>query len=94
MGELTGIIPVSLVEAAMNRHPYRLPDLPIGKTKAYQEIREGRLRAVKCGKLTLILPEDYDRWLQSLLPVAVVDRTNDKDGPVEMSSARKRRDMA
>jgi excisionase family DNA binding protein len=54
----------------MNRTAYRISDLPIGKTKAYEEIRDGRLRAVKCGKLTLILPDDLDRWLKSLSPVA------------------------
>jgi len=50
----------------MPKSAYRISDLPIGKTKAYQEIQNGRLRAVKCGKLTLILPEDYERWLKSL----------------------------
>ena len=50
----------------MHKTAYRISDLPIGKTKAYQEIREGRLRAVKCGKLTLILPDDFERWLKSL----------------------------
>jgi excisionase family DNA binding protein len=53
-------------EATMNKTAYRISDLPIGKTKAYEEIRAGRLRAVKCGKLTLILPEDFNRWLKSL----------------------------
>jgi hypothetical protein len=53
----------------MNNIPLRISELPIGRTKAYQEINEGRLRAVKCEKLTLILPEDYDRWLKSLPPV-------------------------
>jgi excisionase family DNA binding protein len=53
----------------MNNIPLRISELPIGRTKAYQEINEGRLRAVKCGKLTLILPEDYDQWLKSLPPV-------------------------
>jgi hypothetical protein len=51
------------------RAPYRIHQLPMGKTKAYQEIRAKRLRAVKCGKLTLILPEDYDRYLKSLPPI-------------------------
>lgn len=54
----------------MNKTAYRISDLPIGKTKAYEEIHEGKLRAVKCGKLTLILPEDFERWLNSLPPVA------------------------
>ena len=55
----------------MDKTPYRISDLPVGKTKAYEEIRDGSLRAVKCGKLTLILPEDFDRWLNSLPQVAV-----------------------
>jgi excisionase family DNA binding protein len=59
----------------MTKTAYRISDLPIGKTKAYEEIREGRLRAVKCGKLTLILPEDYDRWLKSL--PAIVGEINE-----------------
>jgi excisionase family DNA binding protein len=54
----------------MNKTAYRISDLPVGKTKAYEEIRAGRLRAVKCGKLTLILPDDFERWLRSLPPVA------------------------
>ena len=61
----------------MNKTAYRISDLPIGKTKAYEEIRAGRLRVVKCGKLTLILPDDFDRWLKSLSQVtakSLVDR--------------------
>jgi excisionase family DNA binding protein len=53
----------------MNKTPLRISELPIGRTKAYQEIKEGKLRAVKCGTLTLILPEDYDQWLKSLPPI-------------------------
>ena len=63
---VAGTIPASSEEVTMYKTPYRISELPVGKTKAYEEIREGRLRAVKCGKLTLILPEDYDRWLKSL----------------------------
>jgi hypothetical protein len=55
-----------LKEVAMSKTALRISDLPIGKTKAYEEIRAGRLRAVKCGKLTLILAADYERWLASL----------------------------
>ena len=58
-------------EAAMSKTAYRISDLPVGRTKAYEEIRDGRLRAVKCGKLTLILAEDYERWLKSLPQVAM-----------------------
>jgi hypothetical protein len=50
-----------------NRAPYLLSKLPHPrKTKAYQEVREGRLRAVKCGRSTLVLPQDYDDYLKSL----------------------------
>jgi hypothetical protein len=66
---LTGNIPASNDEAIMDTKAYRISDLPIGKTKAYEEIKEGRLRAVKCGKITLILLDDYDRWLKSLSPL-------------------------
>ena len=38
----------------------------IGRTTAYAEIREGRLRARKCGKRTLIGDDDGDNWLQHL----------------------------
>ena len=48
---------------------YRLSDLPIGKSKAYEEIRSGRLRALKCGRATLISAADYERWLQALPPL-------------------------
>lgn len=51
----------------MTKTAYRISDLPIGKTKAYEEIREGRLRAVKCGRLTA---EDYVHWLKSLPTIA------------------------
>jgi len=44
----------------MNKTPYRISELPVGRTKAYQEINEGRLRAVKCGKLTLISETDFN----------------------------------
>jgi hypothetical protein len=59
-------------EVAMSKAALRISDLPIGKTKAYEEIRAGRLRAVKCGKLTLILAVDYERWLTSLPPIKAV----------------------
>lgn len=38
----------------------------IGRTKAYQEIKAGRLRAIKCGKSVLIRRKDADAWLNSL----------------------------
>jgi excisionase family DNA binding protein len=43
--------------------------LGIGKTKLYQEIGAGRLRAVKFGKKTLIPTDQFATWLASLEPV-------------------------
>jgi len=69
----------------MNNTPLRISELPVGRTKAYQEINEGRLRAVKCGKLTLILPEDYDRWLKSLPPVVAKSSNADIPKPTRLT---------
>lgn len=38
----------------------------VGRTKIYEAIRSGGLRAVKNGRTTLILADDIDRWLKSL----------------------------
>ena len=38
----------------------------IGRSKAFQEIEAGRLRAVKSGARTLIPAEAADQWLKSL----------------------------
>ena len=38
----------------------------IGRTTAYAEIREGRLRARKCRKRTIVTEDDADDWLQRL----------------------------
>ena len=43
--------------------------LGIGKTKLYEEINAGRLRAVKTGAKTLLPVEQFPGWLQSLPPV-------------------------
>ena len=40
--------------------------LGIGRTQLYYEIREGRLRAVKCGRRTLIRRSDAEAWLDLL----------------------------
>ena len=41
----------------------------IGRTKFYEEINAGRLRAVKCGNRTLVLNRDSKAW-EHILPVA------------------------
>ena len=38
----------------------------LGRTKIYQEIKEGRLRAVKLGRGTRILVEDLKHYLAQL----------------------------
>jgi hypothetical protein len=40
----------------------------IGRTKAYEEINEGRLKARKAGRRTIITADDAEDWL-SRLPV-------------------------
>ena len=41
----------------------------LGRTKIYEEIKAGKLRAVKCGGRTLVLHEDRERWLSRLKPM-------------------------
>jgi hypothetical protein len=38
----------------------------IGRTKALQEIKFGRLQARKCGKRTIITEDDAEYWLYNL----------------------------
>lgn len=45
----------------------------IGRTKAYEELRSGRLRARKAGHRTLIAADDAEAWL-SKLPLASARR--------------------
>ena len=37
----------------------------IGRTSLYQEIKAGRLRAIKQGRRTKILPADLKSWMES-----------------------------
>lgn len=39
----------------------------LGHSKAYTEIQEGRLRAVKVGSRTLLLAKDVRAWEKSLM---------------------------
>lgn len=37
-----------------------------GRTKAYEELKSGRLRGRKFGKRTIIAADDAEEWLQKL----------------------------
>jgi hypothetical protein len=41
-------------------------DYGIGRTKAYEELKSGRLRGRKLGKRTLICEDDAEDWLRRL----------------------------
>ena len=43
----------------------------IGRTKIYKAINAGDLRAVKCGRRTIILHDDLVRYLQNLPSIKV-----------------------
>lgn len=38
----------------------------IGRTRAYEELKAGRLRARKSGRRTIILQSDAENWLREL----------------------------
>ena len=49
----------------------RVPDwLGISRSKAYEEIAAGRLRAVKCGSKTLVPYASGQAWLEGLPALA------------------------
>jgi excisionase family DNA binding protein len=48
----------------------------IGRTHTYQEIAEGRLRALKVGRRTLITHEAAETWLAALPELNNPSRTN------------------
>ena len=55
------------------KYAYRIDELKAqggpGRAKAYELIREGKLRAVKDGRNTRILAEDLARYFTSLPPI-------------------------
>ena len=61
-------------EEAPRKRAYKIRELKEiggpGHAKAYEEIRAGRLRAVKNGRSTLILADDFERYLGSLPAIA------------------------
>ncbi len=50
----------------------------IAKTKAYEEVKAGRLRMVKCGKRSLIRVEDALRWRDALPAMHDAPRAGDR----------------
>lgn len=40
--------------------------VPVGRTTLYHEISQGRLKAKKIGRRTLILAEDLERFIENL----------------------------
>lgn len=54
----------------MDKRAYSLPEVvkltSLGRSKIYENIASGDLRAVKLGKRTLILSEDLDAFLKNL----------------------------
>jgi excisionase family DNA binding protein len=42
----------------------------VSRTTAYEQIKAGRLRALKCGKRTIIAEDDAEDWLRRLPAVA------------------------
>jgi len=61
---------VSLEHAVIRRRAYTIAQFSEafgpGKTKIYEEINAGRLRAQKCGRRTIITAENAEAWLASL----------------------------
>jgi hypothetical protein len=50
-------------------------DYAIGRTKAYEELKSGRLRGLKIGKRTIISQDDAEAWLRQL-PVMAITKTS------------------
>jgi hypothetical protein len=51
-------------------------DYAIGRTKAYEELKSGRLRGRKIGKRTIISQDDAEAWLQQLPALPVTKTTS------------------
>jgi hypothetical protein len=63
---------------------YSIPEFlaacSLGRTFVYEEIKAGRLRAVKAGRRTLIEAAEGRRWLSALQRIAVPGGPCDGDG--------------
>jgi len=47
----------------------------IARTKIYEQIESGQLKAVKIGKKTVIRVDDAEKWLAALKPVELNEST-------------------
>ncbi len=56
-------------------------DYKVGRTKAYEEIAAGRVKAVKCGSRTLVTVDNAEQWLANLKPISDVENMDDLDDP-------------
>src|SRR4051794_25094119 len=67
----------------------------VGRATVFEEIRTGRLRAVKLGRRTLILPGDLRDWPERLPPINPRDRDETPNAPQStgMQSAIVRRQI-
>lgn len=52
----------------------------IGRTRLYQEIKEGRLKVLKCGRRTLIPEQSLIEWQSQLLAATDTQRAEKAAG--------------
>jgi hypothetical protein len=57
-------------DAAIPIRKLRDAGYPLSPAQAYREIAAGRLRAIKRGWKTFVLPQDAETWLQNLPAMA------------------------
>lgn len=62
-----------------NTLAYELKDLPWSRTTTYKLINDGRLRAIKVGRKTLVLVEDLQECLSSLPSIPARAETGSVD---------------
>jgi len=80
---MTGEAPLSV--AAPGKIAYSIPEFlaacSLGRTFIYEEIKAGRLRAVKAGRRTLIEAAEARRWLAALERIVTPAGPSDDDKP-------------
>jgi excisionase family DNA binding protein len=61
------------------------------RAKLYDEIRKGRLRAIKIGRSTRILVDDFQKYLKSLPAISPNSESRPEPQPREHKQRRGRR---